>query len=224
MTSAYNLNYPRSESLDPLAFLDISLESYMYCKIVVPFKNRLYACSNYPGEECYSYNFYTGVNDTHPPLNSDTEEHCGFSLAEVNGKIWITGGKNKYRKTAFLHANFTWVEGPDLPAPKYYHITVAISETKVVILGGYNSADIWIYDDSKGTYETRRYYDIGMDLNACKLTGFKEIGHDVILVRGYYGEMYIFDWEIDVWFKLDSTWTVPSEYFYNTYMFQLDQR
>lgn len=114
LTSIYNLGTP-NDLMNSLAGLNIDFGTFS-CKIVVPYLNRLYACSNNPGEECYSWDFYTGEKQSHAPLNDAIEGFCTFSVVEVNGKIWLTGGRDKNKvnlyDTYFLSPDFEWRRGP----------------------------------------------------------------------------------------------------------------
>ena len=185
--------------------------------------NRLFACSNIPGEKCYSWKFLTGEKETHPALNIEPDSYCGVALTEINGKIWITGGNND-RKTAFLQANFTWTKGPDLPEDKSYHVAIAIDRTRAVIFGDFYSPDVWLYDDAKRSFEIRAPYDIGNEMTAGKLADFNEIGNDVILVLDNYGHMATYDWENDSWMRLDDSWALSKEMFFNSALVQVGKR
>ena len=57
--------------------------------------NHLYACSQDRNEQCYSWDFMTGEKSTHQPFGFDTDS-CSFTIVEVNGKIWLTGGYDHY--------------------------------------------------------------------------------------------------------------------------------
>ena len=226
LTSIYNLNFPNVFS-SPIERFDVDFGNYMACTIVVPYLNRLYACSNYPDKECISWDLNSGENNTHPPLNTQYSHHCSFSLVGLNGKIWINGGyvndyDKKIKSTYFLQPNFTWIKGPDLPEAKAYHTSVSIDDFRAVIFG--NTEGIWIYNDKLKSFERKRSFDIGENLSAYKINDFTEIGNEVILVRGNLGLMFVYNWFNDTWYELDSSWTVPSSFYYNSALFQTDKR
>ena len=226
LTSIFDLNYPNVLN-STLKDIDISFGNDnwdpMMCKIVIPFMNKLYACSNEIGtKECYSWDIETGEKETHPPVNVEFAGKCYFSLVEVNGQIWANGGhraKEHRHQTAFLLPNLTWTEGPNLPYGKSYHASIAIDEKNVVIFGGYKVNHVWIFNGETMTFEIMNSYPIGPTLNVCKIRVSDKMDDEVILVKQSTGKMYTYDWKIDVWSKLDNSWDIPSSYHYNNALY-----
>ena len=200
----------------------------MSYKIVVIFQNGLYACSNIQDDECYSWDIDTGEKKIHEPVIDELARLGCFSIVEVNGKIWVNGGVNRYsyyyeKQTFFLSSNFEWSKGIYLPKNKAWHTSVAIDNIRVVLFGG-ETDHVWIYNDESETFEIKKPYNISRYLSACKVTNFYELGNDVILVRGSEGQMTIYDWKIDLWFKLDPSWTFPTLFYFNIALFQENGR
>ena len=140
------------------------------------------------------------------------ESFCDFATVQLNGKLWLSGGKTPdviLSKSYFLMPNnFTWVEGPTLPTDLFEHTKVAVNDTSVVIFGS-GTSGIWVYNEETGIFDTRNDFEIGDDVAACKLSNFKEIGKDIILAKGENGIMYTYDWETDIWMMLDVSWITP---------------
>ena len=159
--------------------------------------------------------------------NQDSAWLCNFAFVKVNGKVWLTGGyDNTYRwqtVTSFLLPDFTWIRGPDLPEKKTHHRMVTIEDTKVVIFGG-KYPDVWIYDDESKTFDKKNPFYIGRHLSAYKITDFKELGKEVILVCKIGGSMYIYDWKIDFWYALPYSWKAPDHMYYHATFFEVNKR
>ena len=88
------------------------------------------------------------------------------------------------------------------------------------------ATDVWIYDDVTETFEAKRNYDAWIHLNSCLLKDYQEFGGDIILVRQqvHEGQMFTYDWKIDVWTHLGSDWESPTGYFYHTALVQINER
>ena len=232
--SIYTLNFCKAELHHVLQDAEVSPHGHNLCKFIVVYMDRLYSCSGEKSKTCQSWDINSGEKEIHAAMNTNENEWlCHFSYVEINDKIWITGGwhndapsygiGNRTKLTSFLHPNFTWTQGPELPESKMHHSTVALDEHKVAIFGGYASAEVWIYDDVSMTFDIKKPYDIGEYTSVIKIKDFKEINKDVLLVRSA-DKMLIYDWKMDYWFKLDSSWNVPSLYYLHTTFFQMEER
>ena len=223
--NSHDIDYPNILP-NPLEEVDTSFK-YIGQQIVVPFNNRLFFCSNYKGDKCYSYDLKTGKKETHDPMNTKYNIYWYFSSVKVNKKIWVHGGWNvihSLSESHFLLPNLTWISGPDLPEAKILHSSVAIDEMRVVIFGGMNVNKIWIYNDKFKTYEHKKPRHVGYGLSACLLSNFREVANNIILVRDNFSRMQTYDWTLDIWTKLDLTWTIPKIYDYVGVLLQIRQR
>ena len=193
-------------------------------------QGRLYFCPNIKGLQCHSWDLETGEKATHEPLHDFSEEwFCYYSYVSVNGKIWVHGGflgPSPYGSgmvtsaSKFLGPDFTWSSGPYIPHYNFYHTSVAIDETRVVGFGG-RFSNVWVYDDASGNFESKASKDVGSYLTATLVTDFIELGNNVILVQKA-DVMKVYDWKIDQWSDLDSTWNPPYyKHYYNAKLFHV---
>ena len=231
LTSSYNLNLCNTGLINPWNDLDISPDDNIQCKIVAIFNDRLFTCFTKRDQNCYSWDIHTLDRETHETFNTEYDWFCYYSVVEVNSKVMVNGGwfhdtpfgrGTNVSETWFLHLNFTWTRGPEMPFKRDSHTSIAINDTIVVIFGG-TSAKVWIYDDELMIYTAKKDFFIGLDLTATKIKDFVGLTQDVILVRTGI-EMKVYDWEADHWFQLDSSWNMPTEYFYMATLFQADKR
>ena len=91
LTSIHDIKYP---NIVPSGLEDINIDygRCMMTKMVFTYMDRLLVCSNYKGEQCYSWDVRTGVSRIHEPLNKHFDAFFGYSFVPVNGKMWLHGG------------------------------------------------------------------------------------------------------------------------------------
>ena len=230
--SVFDLHYPNVSSTSPLEGMAIrgfgQLVSVIGCRIMKIFQSRLYACVDF-GRLCISWDLTSGEMISHEPLEHGfIDQFCFFAVAEVNGKLWVSGGQADgldRSDTFFLTSDFKWHRGPYLPFQSFFHTAVSIDDTRVLIVGGWVAADRYlIYDDKYQTFVTKYAYELGQGLVASKVTDFQELGKDVILVRDNAGLFYTYDWIEDIWSKLDISWLTPKIYGYGGTILQVRGR
>ena len=223
LTAVNDLNFPNVLPSSPLEGINLNTNGELLCGLMAIFQGRLYVCTE-ADDQCHSWDLATGTKYSHPSLNNEPFYSCYFSSAQVNGKLWVNGGYFDMN-TYFLMPDFTWVEGPWAPFYNYFHVSVAIDDTRVVIFGGY-SDEVWLYDDYTHNFYYKNPFYIGMDIVACKFMAYpgSEIPNDVVLVRDYIGNMFIYEWNYDIWTQLDQSWTKQTGFYSNHNLLQIEQR
>ena len=162
----------------------------------------------------------------------DEEKVYNFAFVEINGKIWKTGGflgDKAISKTFFLHFNFTWLGGPDLPAMKESHTMISISNFEVFIMGGnlqgyaQESANkVWLYNDKHQNFTLKSDFKLGSYPSAVK-TYIKPLNKEVIIVM-IKEKVYFYDWLYDAWIEADNSWIHPVSAFERVKLFASDHR
>ena len=168
-------------------------------------------------KECYIHEL-TPDNKWRLLGNLKTERSDHASI-ELQGKLWVTGGKNRYGETLslstteFISTTGVALFGPELPQKREKHCMVKLMDGKVMILGGKPNTigrSVIIYDPKDETFTDGPNMLLKRDSAAC--TVFKSLmhgGRPVVLIVGHLNTAEILDYTVK-----DATWE-ESNYLYN---------
>lgn len=239
INNIYDLDYSNILSPTPLLEEHVNLKGRVFDiwdnshQFLVSFQNRLYYGRGAGFSFSKSWDLKTGELATHQTL---VEEYVvyDFAFIEVNGKIWRTGGWSQedgvaVKSTHFLHQNFTWTRGPDLPYEKESHTMVAISETEIIIFGGNllrfakeSANKIWIYNDIHQNFTRMKDFQLGSYPSAIK-SYIEDIKKEALIVM-IRGKVYFYDWPYDSWIESGGSWIHPVPQFERIKFFTWDER
>lgn len=128
------------------------------------YDQRLFSCNIDPTEPCKSYDIEDSnhIPQTHEIRGWPNLELRAFFLVEINSKIWMGAGLTntgdlKSYKSAFMHANYSWTDGPTVPSSqRQQFIVVKLSETTVWMYDTHatNPMLTYLYDDN-----TEEFFD-----------------------------------------------------------------
>ena len=188
--------------------------------MLVPFQGRLYFQRGIHYRKSKSWDLKTGQVSNHENLK-EQDDVIEFAIAEVNDKIWRTGGISQgeaIKTTFFLLPNFTWIKGPELPEKKESHTMVRISDREVLLLGGNlkgfareSANGVWLYNDEYESFDIRKDFELGAHPSAA-MTYIKDMAKEVILIL-VKGRAYFYDVSYDAWIQADNTWIHPVQNF-----------
>ena len=139
-------------------------------------------------------------------LKTERSDHASIELL---GKLWVTGGSNKYGETLssteFVSTTGVVVRGPDLPQKTVKHCMAKLMDGKVMILGGrWYGRSVLIYDPEMGTFTDGPKMISERETAAC--TVFNSLmhgGRSVVMIVGHLKTTEILDYTIKnaIWEK-----------------------
>ena len=233
----FDLNFQNTLSPSPLQQTN-SLKRYIghfwdsSRSILAVIGNRLYYTKSGTNGLTKSWNLDSADLIDHENLQEDDIMY-DFAYCQVDGKIWRTGGykleTGGSKDTFFLGSNFTWSQGPELPAAKESHTMLAINEDEVIIFGGNlqgyarkSGNAVWIYNDKHSNYSIMKDFELGSRPTAAKIHS-DDIGKEVIIVL-IKNAVFFYDWPFDSWIKADETWIHPVPQFERVKLFIANER